>query len=69
MEEDQIVEAKKALDAYFSEWDAGKQIDYKDKLENLLCDLMHFAKANNINFGDCMEYAERHFNGEGGNIQ
>jgi len=49
--------ARKALQAFSSEADC----EYADSLGDLLCDLMHFADANNFDFKAALDRARGHY--------
>lgn len=33
-------------------------------VKDLLCNMMFYCKVNNLNFNDCLAYAENHFRAE-----
>jgi hypothetical protein len=50
------------VDAYFKKHLT--KYNEEDRFTDLLTDLMHYAKVQNIDFAECFERAKRHFKHE-----
>lgn len=58
--------AKDALEAYrpetsFPPW---TEDDFRDRLTDLLADLMHYANAHDLDFDECLDTARYHYEEE-----
>ena len=57
-----VVWAESAIDAFREQTGC----DQKDSLADLLCDLMHWAEASDLEFDAELDRARMHFDAEGG---
>jgi hypothetical protein len=61
---DMLMAANNALNAYAELPAQHNKQQAQDRLANLLCDLQHYAKVNQLDWAEAVLYASRHFNWE-----
>lgn len=57
---DRANSAKKALDVFIEDT-CLKESDLDEAIADLLCDLQHFARQNDIDYLECQERADRNY--------